>query len=119
MIKAVVLVIAKVWDTTYVIDASIANLKKIEFMENNINEQIDMWREAMHRYEEEKADLQKQIGDTEALRKEIDELPVGHPTIVRYYTKLASLHARYTTLPAKIGYCKDNIETLKREIEWS
>lgn len=78
-----------------------------------------MWHEALHRCEEEKANLQKQIDITEALRNEIDKMPVGHPTIVRYYTKLASLHTRYTTLPAKIRHCKDNIETLKRVIEWN
>lgn len=106
-------------ESYYCASMYIQSKRKEGNMHNNISEQIDMWREAMHRYEEEKTDLLKQIHDTEALRNEIDKMPVGHPTIVRYYTKLASLHARYTTLPAKIGYCKDNIETLKREIEWS
>lgn len=88
-------------------------------MDNNINEQIKKWHEAMHLYTNEKTSLLKQINETEALRNEIDKMPVGHPAIVRYYTKLARLHTRYTTLPAKIMYCKDNIETLQKEIEWS
>lgn len=88
-------------------------------MEYDIKWQIEAWTKKMHYYEQEDARLRAKIQENEALREQVDKMPVGNPKIEKFYRKLGGLYTQYATLPAKIRHCKDNIETLRREMEWS
>lgn len=85
-------------------------------MEYNIKEQIDTWQKKLHHYEQKETGLRMKIKQYEEWRKEVDGLPVGSPSIDKYYRRLASLYSQLATLPGKIRHCKDNILTLQCEL---
>ena len=88
-------------------------------MEYNIREQIDTWHKKLHYYEQKEARLRERIEKIEALRENVDKLPVGSPKVDRFYRSLANLYTQLATLPAKISHCKDNISTLECEQLWN
>lgn len=85
-------------------------------MEYNIREQIDTWQKKLLYYEQKEVDLRERIEKGEALREEVDKLPVGSPKVDKFYRSLSNLYTQLATLPAKIRRCKDNIATLECEL---
>lgn len=79
----------------------------------NISEQIDTWTQKITYYENKKLYLRKRIKLCEELREDVNELPVGHPDVDRFYRHLNSLYTQLATLSVKIRHCKDNILTLQ------
>lgn len=97
----------------------IRNKRKEVNMEYDIKWQIEAWTKKMRYYEQEEHRLREKMKKTEAMRKEVDLMPVGDPKIEKFYRKLSGYYTQYATLPAKIRKCKDNIETLKVEALWN
>lgn len=85
-------------------------------MEYNIKEQIDTWQKKLHHYEQKETRLRERVKQFEGLRENVNNLPVGSPSIDRYYRSLAALYSQLVTLPGKIRHCKDNILTLQCEL---
>lgn len=85
-------------------------------MEYNIKDQIETWTRKQAYYEGKRAKLVKLISEYETKRSEVDQSKVGDPEVGRFYQRLNSLYTQLHTLPAKIGRCKANIQTLTCEL---
>lgn len=85
----------------------------------NISEQIDTWQEKLAYYESKESALKQRITDAESKRESVNRLPVGSPKVDKFYKHLNSLYTQLATLPAKISRCRDNISTLKCELQWN
>lgn len=85
----------------------------------NISEQIDKWTEKLAYYESKESALKQRITDAEGKRESVNRLKVGDPRVDKFYRQLNSLYTQLATLPAKISRCRDNISTLKCELQWN
>lgn len=82
----------------------------------NIQEQIENWRAKESYYTNRKEVLKKRLQNLEDRRESINTLPVGNPTIDRFYRRLSNLYTQYHTLSAKKRMCQEYISTLKIEL---
>ena len=85
----------------------------------NLSEQIDKWTEKLAYYESKESSLKQRITDVESKRESVNRLPVGSPKVDKFYKHLNSLYTQLATLPAKISRRRDNISTLKCELQWN
>lgn len=85
----------------------------------NISEQIITWTSRQMYYEGKELVLKRRIIEEESKRESINRLPVGSPKVDKFYKHLNSLYTQLATLPAKISRCRDNISTLKCELQWN
>lgn len=85
----------------------------------NISEQIDTWQKKLLYYKQKESRLRDRISICEGLREDVDEMLVGDPRIDIFYRHLANLYTQLATLPANISRCRDNISTLKCELQWN